>query len=510
MKEDVFMKCDIKSLARRALSLALCAVMALALVPAAQAAGVTAGLRTSGGTTLPKLSQQEIAQLLKDNPNTLPVSDIYDVVPSCTAPYSPGKVKDVVLQATLNRLNALRRLAGVPAVALDRSLCENAQYGAVLLAVSNFSHYPNKPADMDEAFFQTAQGATSSSNIYSGGAMTSRPDGFMDDSDGGNIDRLGHRRWQLNPSMGKIGFGTASRTGGNSGPMTEKVFDSSGAGCDYDFIGWPASGNFPSSLFGKNVAWSVTVNPQKYQTPNQSQLKVTLTRKTDGQTWTFSGSNYTAANSGAYFNVDTDGYGVANCIIFRPDGITSYQGTYSVKIDGLKTKSGQAVTDFEYEVEFFDVNAPAASIAYANTQTVLLDGKRVEFQTYALKDSAGGVTNYIKLRDMACYLNGTRAQFSVDWSAAQGISLTTGKPYTPNGSELSTPFSGNRAYKAGTGKTTINSAAYSIPTIILADDNGGAYTYYKLRDMGQYLGFNVSYINGQVVVNTNEPYSDAQ
>ena len=151
-----------------------------------------------------------------------------------------------------------------------------------------------------------------------------------------------------------------------------------------------------------------------------------------------------------------------------------------------------------------------ADIAYANTQTVLLDGKRVEFQTYALKDSAGGVTNYIKLRDMACYLNGTRAQFSVDWSAAQGISLTTGKPYTPNGSELSTPFSGNRAYKAGTGKTTINSAAYSIPTIILADDNGGAYTYYKLRDMGQYLGFNVSYINGQVVVNTNEPYSDAQ
>ena len=156
----------IKSLARRALSLALCAVMALALVPAAQAAGVTAGLRTSGGATLPKLSQQEIAQLLKDNPNTLPVSDIYDVAPSCTAPYSPGKVKDVVLQATLNRLNALRRLAGVPAVALDRSLCENAQYGAVLLAVSNFSHYPNKPADMDEAFFQTAQGATYSINIY--------------------------------------------------------------------------------------------------------------------------------------------------------------------------------------------------------------------------------------------------------------------------------------------------------------------------------------------------------
>ncbi len=509
------MKCDIKSLARRALSLALCAVMALALVPAAQAAGVTAGLRTSGGATLPKLSQQEIAQLLKDNPLTLP-ENVFITAPSISNPYAPGKVKDEALQAAANRLNALRRIAGLPPAALDAALCENAQYGAVLLAVSNFSHYPNKPADMDEAFFKTAQRATSSSNIHMNRGygtirgLTTACDGFMDDSDGGNIDCLGHRRWQLNPTMGKVGFGYVNVSATKSQYTTEKVFDSSGAGCDYDFIGWPASGNFPSSLFGKNVAWSVTVNPQKYQTPNQSQLKVTLTRKADGQTWTFSGSNYTAANSGAYFNVDTDGYGVANCIIFRPDGITSYQGTYSVKIDGLKTKSGQAVTDFEYEVEFFDVNAPAASIAYANTQTVLLDGKNVEFQTYALKDSAGGVTNYIKLRDMACYLNGTRAQFSVDWSAAQGISLTTGKPYTPNGSELSTPFSGNRAYKAGTGKTTINSAAYSIPTIILADDNGGAYTYYKLRDMGQYLGFNVSYINGQVVVNTNEPYSDAQ
>lgn len=315
----------------------------------------------SGSTAMSKLSKEEIVQLLKDNPNTLPVSDIYDVVPSCTAPYSPGKVKDVVLRATLNRLNALRRLAGVPAVELDQALCESAQYGAVLLAVSDFSHTPAKPADMDDAFYQTAKAATSSSNIYSGGPLPSRPDGYMDDSDGGNVDRLGHRRWQLNPTMGKIGFGTASRTGGSSGPSTEKVFDRSGAGCDYDFIGWPASGNFPSNLFGGNVAWSVTLNPAQYQTPSQSQIKVTLTRKSDGKVWSFSGSSYTAASSGAYFHVDTAGYGVSNCIIFRPDGVKTYEGVYSVRIDGLKTKAGQDVTNFEYEVEFFDVNAPSTS-----------------------------------------------------------------------------------------------------------------------------------------------------
>lgn len=148
--------------------------------------------------------------------------------------------------------------------------------------------------------------------------------------------------------------------------------------------------------------------------------------------------------------------------------------------------------------------------AYANTQTVLLDGKSVEFQTYALKDSAGGVTNYIKLRDLAYYLNGTRAQFEVDWQPGRGISLTSGFAYTPSGSELSTPFSGNRPYSPGKNQTIVNGSPRAISSIVLTDDNGGDYTYYQLRDMGRNLGFNVSWLNGQVVINTNKPYSDAQ
>ncbi len=148
--------------------------------------------------------------------------------------------------------------------------------------------------------------------------------------------------------------------------------------------------------------------------------------------------------------------------------------------------------------------------AYANTQTVLLDGRPVIFQTYALKDSKGNLTNYVKLRDLAYYLNGTQAQFSVDWQPGLGIFLTGGAPYTPDGTELSTPFSGNRTYQDGKNKTVVNGTAREIASIILYDDKGGGYTYYQLRDMGRNLGFNVSYISGQVVINTKEPYSDAQ
>ncbi|MCM1440535.1 MAG: hypothetical protein NC131_15250, partial [Roseburia sp.] len=160
------------------------------------------------------------------------------------------------------------------------------------------------------------------------------------------------------------------------------------------------------------------------------------------------------------------------------------------------------------------------SVAYPNTQTVLLDGKSVTFQTYALHDNYGGETNYIRIRDMAHYLNGTKAQFEVEWRDEWGtgdgtILLSSGYPYTPNGSELSTPFSGPRAYQVGTGGKGIFIGArqYSdeeMGSIILTADDGGGYTYFKLRDLGKYLGFNVSYIDGQVVVNTGEPYSDAQ
>lgn len=146
-----------------------------------------------------------------------------------------------------------------------------------------------------------------------------------------------------------------------------------------------------------------------------------------------------------------------------------------------------------------------SNVAYATTQTVLLDGKSVEFQTYALKDSNGNLTNYIKLRDLAYHLNGTAAQFSVDWQPGKGITLTSGQAYTPNGSELSTPFSGNQLYGDSDAKTVVNGQAMDLDAITL--DNG-SFTYYKLRDLGKALGFNVSYINRQIVISTNEPYDD--
>lgn len=59
--------------------------------------------------------------------------------------------------------------------------------------------------------------------------------------------------------------------------------------------------------------------------------------------------------------------------------------------------------------------APSANPAYANTQTVLIDDKAVTFQTCALKDSFGKLTNRIRIWDIAYSLNGAKVQFGADW-----------------------------------------------------------------------------------------------
>ena len=150
----------------------------------------------------------------------------------------------------------------------------------------------------------------------------------------------------------------------------------------------------------------------------------------------------------------------------------------------------------------------ASTTAYPSTQTVNVDGRAVEFQCYALKDAAGNDTNYIKLRDLAAILNGTAARFEVGWDG--DITITTGKAYTPNGSEQNTPFSGQRGYEKSAATTQINGVAADLDAIVLKDDNGGGYTYYQLRDLGKALGFNVGWTAERgMFLETDKPYNPA-
>jgi hypothetical protein len=136
--------------------------------------------------------------------------------------------------------------------------------------------------------------------------------------------------------------------------------------------------------------------------------------------------------------------------------------------------------------------AEGPATAYSSTQGVLLDGSPVEFQTYCLKDQNGNDTNYVKLRDVAYLLSGTSAQFEVSWDGA--VNILTGQSYTLTGSEMTTPFSGDHTYTLGGAETTVNGQTVALDSIVLTDEaTGGAYTYYKLRDLGSALGFTVGW-----------------
>ena len=150
-----------------------------------------------------------------------------------------------------------------------------------------------------------------------------------------------------------------------------------------------------------------------------------------------------------------------------------------------------------------------AKTAYASTQNIGIDYIiSVSVDAYALKDANGNDTNYVKLRDIAHLLNGTEAQFNVAWDG--NINLVTDSPYTANGTEMSTPFAGNREYSNSTAVTKVNGKVVELEAICLTDDAGGGYTYYKLRDLGKYLGFNVSWsAETGILIETNVPYSEA-
>lgn len=148
----------------------------------------------------------------------------------------------------------------------------------------------------------------------------------------------------------------------------------------------------------------------------------------------------------------------------------------------------------------------AAKTAYASTQQIELDGRSILLPAYALKDANGYDTNYIKLRDLASLLKDTSARFNVGWNGAVNIEAKT--DYVTNGSEMTTPFSGNRVYEESTAPILVNGAAADLQGIVLTDDSGGGYVYVKLRDVGKALNFNVGWSAERgIYIESASPYA---
>lgn len=119
-----------------------------------------------------------------------------------------------------------------------------------------------------------------------------------------------------------------------------------------------------------------------------------------------------------------------------------------------------------------------------SNQRVLLDGAEVNTEVYNINGS-----NYFKLRDIACLLMDKGAGFSVDYdSASRVIDLKKGGSYEPDGSEL--VIGEDRSATAVRSNQPVKVDGQDVK---LTAYNLGGNNFFKLRDLGDALGFGVDY-----------------
>jgi hypothetical protein len=260
-------------------------------------------------------------------------------------PDQPGMATEVC--DALRRLKAYRFLAGLPY--RDISLDANYNKGCIAAAdicrrLGYLTHTPKNP-DLPEDEYERARVAAGKSNLafyHPERSVAASIDMWMEDSDPSNIDRLGHRRWCLNPSMRKTGFGRSGEFSAMWVAEDEiKPFE------DYQFVSHPAAGLMPTDYFGARYAWSLTLNPRKFQVPSQEEITVRVYPVKGGDI------DRDKPMKLDYFAVETGWFGVPNCIIFRPLPVEVANGRrYWVEVKGLRGSDG-APTELSYLVEFF-------------------------------------------------------------------------------------------------------------------------------------------------------------
>lgn len=291
-------------------------------------------------------SQAEIIQYVRNTGAVLDPATIYDVNPVTSAPYNPGQLSSYTQSQFLGMINQIRYIAGLYSnVTLDDSYNQMAQAAALVnYANGQLSHYPSQPSGMSDELYQLGYDGASRSNIayasWNRAINQITLFGWMSDSSTSNRDRLGHRRWILNPAMGKTGIGVV--TGGNTYSAMYALDRSNVSGAERG-IAWPAQ-NMPVEYFSSEIPWSLSTGFSE----DIASVSVLLTKESTGQTWRFSQSF-----ADGYFNVNNGGYGVTGCIIFQPSGLSFAKGdTFKVQITGL-TKG-----NLEYRVNFFSLSDP--------------------------------------------------------------------------------------------------------------------------------------------------------
>ena len=297
----------------------------------------TATLAAASGLGVESHKQEEIIKHIKDSGALITDDTVYKTNYSAEQPYSAGVLDESTLNSGIAMLNNIRYIAGLNYdVTLDEEFNKECQAGALIGKIYEaIDHHPKQPSGMSDDLYQLAYKGCSESNIAWGFSTLNKciVFGWMSDEDEGNISSVGHRAWCLNPTMGKTGFGVVDNY------YNMHSFDRSHTSSIKN-ISWPAQ-NMPVEYFDKNMPWSVFTGSSE----TASDVKVTLTRQSDGKVW-----NFSQDSADGYFNCTN--YIQSGTIVFRPGDITGYNDgdVFTVSVTGVKTP-------LSYTVSFFSLGS---------------------------------------------------------------------------------------------------------------------------------------------------------
>jgi len=236
----------------------------------------------------------------------------------------------------LEALNALRARHGLAPVRYNEAADRAAGEAALIMATNNaLSHDP--PPNWT-CWTAAGAGAAGSSNLLGG---VSSPYLTYEDDNAilaewlieGDGDEIGHRRWMLDPYLDQTSLGRviAVLPGGvRVDSVVMKVFDfpeeaqrHGSAPRIPDFVAWP-QGEYPQQFFSSRarLSFSISEDPEALTNVDFSDARVSISD--DRQILPVRDQRW-----------DNEGYGVANCLSWRVDGIVPGR-TYSVIISGVR------------------------------------------------------------------------------------------------------------------------------------------------------------------------------
>lgn len=146
------------------------------------------------------------------------------------------------------------------------------------------------------------------------------------------------------------------------------------------------------------------------------------------------------------------------------------------------------------------VLAVSKEMAYTTYSPIHVNGVRISCEGYKI-----GEYNYFKLRDLARELKGTTNEFDVEWdNEKKAIMIVEGKPYEGE-REKSTAYSWQQVAYPSEASILFNGQYVKLNGYKINDNN-----YFKLRDLGELLSFEVRWIQeGDIIQIITSPPDNA-